>query len=252
MVGAVGTVNTGACDDIEALADLCAAEDLWLHVDGAFGAWAALLPEYKSLLDGLSRADSIAFDFHKWMYINFEVAGLIVRDAEAHRAAFSLTPAYLATQGSGRGLTGGGDLPWIADYDFQLSRAFRSLKAWMTLKEHGIRKFERLIRQNIDQARYLGELVNAHSGFELAAPVRLNMVAFRYRPADLDEKDCQDLNQHILAELQETGIAVLSGTTIYGRFYLRAGITNHRSTRADFDLLIEAITAIAVDRQKIS
>jgi glutamate/tyrosine decarboxylase-like PLP-dependent enzyme len=241
VVAAAGTVNTGAIDDIESIADLCAAEDLWLHVDGAFGAWAALLPEYDSLLRGLRRADSLAFDLHKWMYINFEVAGVLVRDAEAHRSTFSYTPAYLESQGSGRGLTGGGDLPWIADYDFQLSRSFRSLKAWMTLKEHGIRKFERLIRQNIDQALYLGARIDAHPDFELAAPVSMNVVAFRYVRPGQDEAWHKRLNEHILAELQEQGLAVLSSTTIRDQFYLRAGITNHRSTLEDFDRVIEDI-----------
>lgn len=238
VVGAAGTVNTGAFDDLNALADLCQQEDLWLHVDGAFGAWAVLSEDSKHLASGLERADSLAFDLHKWMYMPYELGCVLVRHEEEHRNAFTLTPAYLSRETDGRGLTGG-DLPWLTDYGFELSREFRALKAWMSLKEHGSRKYARLIQQNIDQARFLAELIEAAPELELAAPVPLNVVCFRYVQPGIQPVDLDALNKEILVELQEQGIAVLSGTQIRGKFVLRAAITNHRTRREDLDVLVE-------------
>lgn len=246
VVGAAGTVNTGAFDDLQALADICQDEDLWLHVDGAFGAWAVLAPGGCELVKGIERADSLAFDLHKWMYMPYEIGCVLVRHAEQHRKAFALTAAYLAKDGDGRGLSGG-DIPWFTDYDFQLSRRFRSLKVWMSLKEHGIRKYGRLIQQNIDQAKYLGELVDAAPDLELVAPVTLNVVCFRYVNAGLNGPALDALNKEILVELQERGIAVPSGTTIKGKYVLRVGHTNHRTRREDFRMLVREVSRLGVE-----
>jgi glutamate/tyrosine decarboxylase-like PLP-dependent enzyme len=243
VVGAAGTVNTGAIDDLNALADICQQEDLWLHVDGAFGAWAALALSVRNQVAGMERADSLAFDLHKWMYMPYEIGCVLVRREEEHRKAFSLTPAYLAHGEGGRGLTGG-DLPWLTDYGFQLSRGFRALKAWMSLKEHGIRKFGRLIQQNIDQARYLAELIAAAPELELMAPVTLNVVCFRHIRPGLDDAALDALNKQILVELQEQGIAAPSGTIIRGRYVLHVAHTNHRSRREDFDILVREVIRI--------
>ena len=237
VVGAAGTTNTGAIDDLEALADLCRQEDLWLHVDAAFGAWAALAPGARALVRGMERADSLAFDLHKWMYMPYEIGCVLVRSEEHHRNAFSLTPAYLAHGEGGRGMTGG-DLPWLSDYGYQLSRGFRALKAWMSLKEHGFRKYGRLIQQNIDQAHYLAGLIDAAPELELAAPVTLNVVCFRYVRPGLDDAALDTLNKQILVELQEQGIAAPSGTVIEGKYVLHVAHTNHRSQREDFDILV--------------
>jgi glutamate/tyrosine decarboxylase-like PLP-dependent enzyme len=245
LVGAAGTVNTGAIDDLHAMADICQGENLWFHVDGAFGAWAALAPGARHLVAGMERADSLAFDLHKWMYMPYQIGCVLVRREEAHRKTFSLTPVYLAREGDGRGLTGG-DLPWMTDYgfQFQLSRRFAALKAWMSLKEHGRRKYARLIQQNIDQARYLTELIQAQPELELAAPVPLNVVCFRYVRPGMDDAVLNALNKEILVELQEQGIAVPSGTTLRGRYVLRVGHTNHRTRRQDFDLLVREVIRI--------
>ncbi len=243
VVGGAGTVNTGAVDDLDALADICQQENLWLHVDGAFGAWATLAPSVREQVAGLERADSLAFDLHKWMYMPHEIGCVLVRHPEEHHQTFSLTPVYLARAGDGRGLTGG-DLPWLTDYGFQLSRGFRALKAWMSLKEHGSRKYGRLIQQNIDQIRYLAELIDAAPELELAAPVGLNIVCFRYIKPGLDEVALDALNKEILVELQEQGRAVPSGTTVRGRYVLRVGHANHRSRREDFDILVAEVIRI--------
>jgi aromatic-L-amino-acid decarboxylase len=240
VVGAAGTTNTGAIDDLEALADLCQAEDLWLHVDGAFGAWAALAPSAREQVAGMERADSLAFDLHKWMYMPYEIGCVLVRHEEEHRRAFSLTPAYL-THGEGERGLAGRDLPWLSDYGFQLSRGFRALKAWMSLKEHGSLKYGRLIQQNIDQARYLAERVEAAAQLELAAPVNLNVVCFRYVRPGLDDATLDQVNRQIVVELQEQGIAVLSGTTLRGREVLHVAHCNHRSRREDLDALVRAV-----------
>ncbi len=237
VVGAAGTTNTGAIDDLDGLADICQAEDLWLHVDGAFGAWAALAPRAKRQVKGMERADSLAFDLHKWMYMPYEIACILVQHEEDHRRTFSLTPAYLAHGEGERGLTGQ-DLPWLVDYGFQLSRGFRALKAWMSLKEHGSRKYGQMIQQNIDQARYLAELIEAAPELELAAPVPLNAVCFRYVRAGLDGPALDELNRQIVVELQEQGLAVPSGTTIDNKYVLHIVNTNHRSRREDFELLV--------------
>jgi glutamate/tyrosine decarboxylase-like PLP-dependent enzyme len=243
VVGAAGTANTGAIDDLDALADICHQENLWLHVDGAFGAWAALTPGARNQVVGMERADSLAFDLHKWMYLPYEIGCVLVRHEEEHRKAFSLTPVYLSREDDGRGLTGG-DLPWLTDYGFQLSREFRALKAWMSLKEHGSRKYGRMIQQNIDQARYLAELIDATPELELVAPVTLNVVCFRYIGSGLGDAALDALNKEILVELQEQGIAVPSGTTIAGKYVLRVGHTNHRSRREDFDVLVREVIRI--------
>jgi glutamate/tyrosine decarboxylase-like PLP-dependent enzyme len=243
VVGAAGTVNTGATDDLQALADICQREGLWLHVDGAFGAWIKLVPNLRHLVAGMERADSLALDLHKWMYMPYEIGCVLVREADTHRNAFTLTPAYLASEKSGRGLTGG-DLPWITDYGFELSRQFKALKAWMGFKEHGLRKYARLIEQNVAQARYLGELVEADPDMELLAPVSLNVVCFRYTQPGLDSAALDALNKEILVELQEQGITVLSGTTVRGKYALRAANTNHRTRREDFDLLVREVRRI--------
>jgi glutamate/tyrosine decarboxylase-like PLP-dependent enzyme len=240
VVGAAGTTNTGAIDDLNALADICQEEGLWLHVDGAFGAWAALAPGAKHLLAGMERADSLAFDLHKWMYMPYEIGCVLVRDEAAHRETFSLTPAYLHHGEGRRGLTGE-DLPWLSDYGFQLSRGFRALKAWMSIKEHGARKYGRLIQQNIDQARYLGKLIEAAPGLELAAPVTLNVVCFRFVRQGLDEERLDALNKQIEIELQEGGIAVVSITSVKGKRVLHVANTNHRSRREDFEVLVQEV-----------
>jgi glutamate/tyrosine decarboxylase-like PLP-dependent enzyme len=237
VIGSAGTVNTGATDDLRALAALCREEKLWFHVDGAFGALAALSPNLKSVVAGVEQADSIAFDLHKWMYLPFEAGCAIVRDPREHRAAFSLTPSYLNP--TARGIAVGGLS--FADLGLQLSRGFRALKVWMSLKAHGARLFGRLIEQNVRQARHLAALVESHARLELLAPVPLNVVCFRFRADRLSETELNALNEEILLRVQESGLAVPSSTLLGGAFAIRVAITNHRSRLSDFDALVAAV-----------
>lgn len=243
IIAAAGTTNTGAFDDINALAGICQDEGLWLHVDGAFGAWAALSPESKHLTAGMERADSLALDLHKWMYLPFAVGCTLVRSEEKHRGTFSHTPVYLAHGAGERGITGG-DLPWFSDYGYELSRGFRALKVWMSIKENGARKYGRIIQQNIDQARYLAERIEAAPELELVAPVALNVVCFRYVRPGLEDAALDWLNKHIEVELQEQGIAVLSSTTVRGRVAMRVANVNHRTCREDMDVLAREVIRI--------
>jgi aromatic-L-amino-acid decarboxylase len=234
VIGCAGTVNTGATDDLNALADICARERLWFHVDGAFGALAALSPDLRPLVAGMEQADSLAFDLHKWMYMPIEVGCTLVRAEEAHRKAFSLTPDYLvhATRGTAAGS------PWFSDYGVQLSRGFRALKVWMSLKAHGVASYRALIQQNVDQTRYLSGLVDDHPNLERLAPAPLNIVCYRYVEPGLSEEQLDSLNAELLIRLQEGGIAVPSSTVLRGRFAIRVANTNQRSRREDFDLLV--------------
>lgn len=243
IVGAAGTTNSGAIDPLNELADICQEEGIWLHVDGAFGAWAAIAPRYRHLVAGMERADSLAFDLHKWMYLPYAIGCVLIRREEDMRRSFSLTPTYLAHGEGERGLTGI-DIPWIVDYGFDLSRGFAALKAWMTIKEQGTLKYGRLIQQNIDQAHYLGELVEATPELELALPVSMNVVCFRYVHPDLDDGTLDALNKQIEIELQELGIAVPSIVTLWGKKHLHVAITNHRSCREDFALLVREVIRI--------
>jgi aromatic-L-amino-acid/L-tryptophan decarboxylase len=236
VVANCGTVATGALDDLEALASLCEREGLWLHVDGAFGALAALSPELRSRVRGLERADSLAFDLHKWGYVPYEAGCILVRDGHLQREAFAVAADYLAPAGGGVAPRG----TFLADQGPQLSRGFRALKVWMALQEHGAHRLGRLVHQNVEQAAYLAERIGAEAELELMAPVPLNVVCFRYRGAAAAQ-DWDSLNRELLVRLQQSGIAVPSHTLLEGRYALRVAITNHRSRRDDFDLLVSEV-----------
>jgi aromatic-L-amino-acid decarboxylase len=237
IIGNAGTVNTGAFDDLHALADIAEREGIWFHVDGAFGALAALSPESRYLTAGMKRADSLTFDMHKWMYVPYEAACILVRNREAHYHAFTLTPDYLAH--TERGIAGGSR--WWSDYGVELSRGFRALKVWMLLKEHGVEKYGRLIQQNIDQAAYLVRRVDAEPELERLAPAPLNIVCFRFRLPEMDDATLNHLNEELLLRVHESGVAIPSYTRINGQYAIRVAITNHRSQFADFDLLVDTV-----------
>ena len=243
IIATAATVNTGALDDLEALADIAAREKLWLHVDGAFGASLIVSRKLKHLLRGIERADSVAFDFHKWFYVPYDVGCVVVRDQERLRASFSPPANYLASLD--RGIAGGGVS--YGGLGADLSRRFRALKVWMSFKEHGADKYGELMEQNVDQAQYLARLVEKAPELELVAPVPLNVVCFRYAPAGSSEAQRNEWNREILMRLQERGIAAPSSTVLGGRFAIRAAIVNHRSTRRDFEILVDAVVEIGAE-----
>lgn len=240
VIGSAGTVNTGAVDDLNALADLCKREGIWFHVDGAIGAIAVLAESVRGRLAGIERADSVALDLHKWMHVPFEAGCVLVRDRTAHRNSFALTPEYLAPEV--RGVAGASF--WYSDYGVQLSRQFRALKVWMSIKEHGLDRFGRMIDRNVAQAHYLKGLIETDPRLELMAPVELDIVCFRYRFVDVADAAQNALNKEIVLRLQEQGIAAPSLTTLRGQTCIRVAIASHRSTDDDFALLVKHVLEI--------
>ena len=234
LIATAGTVNTGAIDDLEALANLAAEETLWLHVDGCIGALLAIAPANAHRVSGIARADSVALDPHKWLHAPFEVGCVLIRDASAHRGAFAVTQEYL--ESTTRGLA---SAAWLHEFGLQTTRGFRALKVWMALQENGVEKFGRLIDQNIAQAHYLTGLIEEEPLFELVAPTSINIVCFRYNPKGMEDDARKALNIEIMLRLQEEGIAVLSDTTVHGEHCLRVAINNHRTRREDLDMLVK-------------
>jgi aromatic-L-amino-acid/L-tryptophan decarboxylase len=233
IVGNAGTVNTGAIDPLEDLSAIAKKYKLWLHIDGAFGALAKMVPEYEAELKFIEQADSLAFDLHKWMYMPYEIACVLVRNKEAHRNSFAITPSYLEPET--RGLAGGPEP--FNNYGPELSRGFKSLKVWMSLKEHGLEKYKAMIRQNIAQALYMGYLIQQEDLLELLTPVTLNIVCYRYKREGLTNDTLNRMNKEILIRLQEQGIASPSSTILKGAYAIRVAITNQRSRKSDFELL---------------
>ena len=232
VVASAGTVDIGAIDDLTALAALCREEKLWFHVDGAFGALGILSPQLASQLAGIERADSIALDFHKWGQVPYDAGFLLVRDGERHRDAFAAPAAYLRREA--RGLAAGS--PWPCDLGVDLSRGFRALKTWFTLKTYGTDKLGAVITRCCALADYLKARVEAEPRLELLASVNLNIVCFRYRADDADR-----VNGEIVVNIQESGIAAPSTCSIDGKLCIRVCITNHRTTDGDLAILVQAV-----------
>jgi aromatic-L-amino-acid decarboxylase len=233
VVATAGTVDTGAIDDLDAVAGLCAGEKLWFHVDAAFAAMAALSARLRPMLRGIERADSVAFDFHKWAQVPYDAGCVLVRDPAHQLAAFAHHAAYLKHEA--RGLAGGG--VWPCDLGPDLSRGFRALKVWMTLKTYGADRIGEIVEQCCDVAQHLAARVDAEPALERLAPVALNIVCFR--PRACDDQAVADL----VADVQEQGIAAPSTTMLDGRLAIRAAIVNHRTTSADTDALVDAVLA---------
>jgi aromatic-L-amino-acid decarboxylase len=239
VVGSAGTVDIGAIDDLRALSSLCREEGLWFHVDGAYGALGILSPVLAPRLAGLENADSIAFDFHKWGQVPYDAGFLIVRDGDLHRQTFAAPAAYLRRET--RGLAAGS--AWPCDLGPDLSRGFRALKTWFTLKTYGTEKLGAVITRSCALAGYLETRILAEPRLELMAPVQLNIVCFRYRAADADT-----VNGNIVVDIQESGIAAPSTTVLDGQLAIRAAIVNHRTDTCDIDALISAVLEFGAQR----
>ncbi len=235
IVGTAGTVDTGAIDDLAGLADLARREKLWFHIDGACGALAMLAPDLAPKLAGIQCADSLAFDFHKWGQVPYDAGFLLVRDGALHRNAFAASCAYLRRET--RGLAAGSD--WPCDYGPDLSRGFRALKTWFTLKVYGAAAIGAAISRACALARDLERRILHSPELELLAPVELNIVCFRFRADDSDR-----VNANIVVELQESGSVAPSTTVIDGRLAIRAAIVNHRTDRGDIERLVERTLAL--------
>jgi aromatic-L-amino-acid/L-tryptophan decarboxylase len=231
IAATAGTVDVGAIDDLAAAAGIARREKVWFHVDGAYGALAMLAPDLAPRLAGIERADSIAFDFNKWGQVPYDAGFILVRDGTLHHATFASPAAYLRRET--RGMAAGS--PWPCDFGPDLSRGFRALKAWFTIKAYGAEKLGAAISKTCALAQYLKQSIEREPALELMAPVALNIVCFRYRSDHAD-----DVNRNIVADLQESGIAAPSTTNVKGCLAIRAAIVNHRTGRSDLDALIQA------------
>ncbi len=245
IVGTSGTVNTGAIDPMDELLALSRKYEMWFHVDGAYGALAKLDPKYEGRLKAIEEADSLAFDLHKWLYVPYEVGCTLIRDAKKHRESFAITPNYLLQES--RGLSGG--LDSINNYGFELSRGFKALKIWMSLKEHGRAKYAQMIAQNNRQAEYLADLVNQQPELELMAPVSMSITCFRMVKPGYSENQLRELNREILLRIQEEGIASPSSTILNGKYTLRVANVNQRTRMEDMDLLVREVLRIGREIQ---
>jgi glutamate/tyrosine decarboxylase-like PLP-dependent enzyme len=238
IVASAGTFNFGAFDPLEALADFAREQRLWLHVDGAFGALAVFSEQLKPLLAGIERADSIAFDFHKWAHAPYDAGFILVRDGEAQRRTFASPAAYLTRAEAGLAK---GEV-WPCDLGPDLSRGFRALKVWMTLQTYGTRALGEAMEANCAAARRLGELVEASTDFDLVAPVPLNIVCLSLTGEGADAG-----NRRLVETLHVRGLAAPSITLIDGRAAIRCAIFNHRTTTEDVESLFARMTELAAE-----
>lgn len=240
VIASAGTVNTGAIDPLDAIADVCARHGVWMHVDGGYGAPAILTSEYRMELAAIARADSLGVDAHKWMYVPVDAGMVLIRSATSMRDTFSLVPPYLRSDDDQHGVHGP---PWLSEYGSEQTRPFRALKVWMALRYFGTSGYARLIAHDIAMARYLADRVRATPELELREPQGLSIVCFRAVPAALDADDAaiDALNQRVLASLQLGGRAFLSGTVLHGRSWLRACIVNPGTMPEDADAMLDAV-----------
>jgi glutamate/tyrosine decarboxylase-like PLP-dependent enzyme len=241
IAATAGSASVGAIDDLQAIAELCRSQAIWFHVDGAFGALGMLAPDIAPRLQGIERADSIAFDFHKWGQVPYDAGFILVRDGKLHYNTFASPADYLKRES--RGMAAGS--PWPCDFGPDLSRGFRALKTWFTIKVYGAEKLGRIISNTCSLAQYMKRRIEAEPRLELLAPVALNIVCFRYRSADANR-----INADIVAALQESGIAAPSTATLNGQLAIRAAIVNHRTAASDIDALLDATLALGKIAEK--
>jgi len=248
VIGNAGTVNTGAFDDFNALADLADRQDMWLHVDGAFGAWVKLSRTHRHLVDGMERADSLGVDLHKWMNMPYGIGCTIVRDPLTLYSAFVYghDAEYLKTS---QDLIGelGDKLDDATMLSLALSRGYSSLKAYMLLRAYGRGKYSRLVQQNLDQIKYFAGVLEEDPLFEVTAPVASNIVCFRYKPHGYSDSRIEELNKDIRDALWADHFGVVSDTVAKGVFSLRACNVSYRSRRKDFDLLVDKMKRIGAE-----
>ena len=239
VVGTAGTVNTGAIDDLSSLAEIAKKYSMWFHVDGAYGGLASTLPSTKKHYKGLERADSVAIDFHKWLYQNFEVGCVLVNNWETLRRAYFKKADYLNTELEQKGRLD------FNEHTFQLSRNGKALKVWMSLKAYGMQRIRQMIQKDIDLAHYLADEVDKSDDFELASKSQLAVTCFRYTGKLFRENDIAQMNQRLIPALEKDGRVFITGTKLKGKFVLRSCIINHRKQQKDIDYLLTVIRDVA-------
>ena len=240
LIGNAGTVNTGAIDDLNALAEIAEKYELWYHIDGAYGALAGILDSLKADYQGMERADSIALDFHKWLYVPFEGGCTIVRSWDKLKRTYFKKAAYLDTE-----LGNEGNRLEYNEHYFQLSRNAKAFKVWMTLKAYGLNQIKEMIQKDIDLTNYLNELVNTAEDFELVANSKLAVSCFRYTGVMTDPSEIIEFNRRLMPELEKDGRVFIMGTSLKGDYAIRACFINHRKTKESTEYLLTVIREVA-------
>jgi aromatic-L-amino-acid decarboxylase len=242
VVGTAGTTNTGSVDPLAALADVCAERSLWFHVDGAYGAAAMLSPRGQALLTGIERADTLVLDPHKWLFQPFDMGCLIARQSEWLEATFSTVPEYLRdTQ-----VAAGGVNFW--ERGIQLTRGFRALKLWLSVKVFGWSAFREAIERGFELAELTEAAVRAQTGWEVTTPARLSVITFRCAPAGLSEPERDQLNRDLVNDMIADGTAMISSTVLRGQTVLRMCPMNPRATDEDITLTVGRLAELAEER----
>lgn len=239
-IGVAGTTNTGAVDDLNAVADICEKHDIWYHVDAAYGGPAAGVEGVGHLFEGIERADSVVINPHKWMFVPFEAGGVLVKNPDHLRATFSTIPDYLKSDRTGETRTD------LMEYNLPLTKEFKALKVWMTLKAYGAKKIRQTIREDIDKAAYLVKKIDAEPRLELMAPAPLSIVCFRYLPTgdDGSERKLSEINDELIHQIEQDGRVFLTGTKIGGETAMRVCFINHRTERKHIDKLVKVVLEI--------
>ena len=243
LIGNAGTVNTGAIDDLAALGHLAKEYSMWYHVDGAYGGLAAMLPSLKAKYQGLEMADSVAVDFHKWLYQPFEAGCVMVKNWQILKRAYFKKADYLDTS-----LEGVGRLDFNEHY-FQLSRNAKALKIWMSVKAYGMTRIRKMIQKDIDLTHYLAEQIESSPDFEIKSRSNLAVACFRYVGDIEEEQEIARINQELIPVLERDGRVFVTGTRLNGEFVLRACIINHRKQESDIDFLLKVIRELAQNLQ---
>jgi aromatic-L-amino-acid decarboxylase len=228
-VATVGTTSSSSIDPVPAIAEICVREDVWLHVDGAYGGVLAIVPEFRFILEGVERADSLVVNPHKWLFTPFDCSALFVRRPEVLKRAFSLVPEYLVTREQD-------DVVNFMDYGVQLGRRFRALKLWMIIRAFGTEGLIERLRDHCALARVFADWVRASPDWELLAPVPFALVCFRYAPSGMSEPDRDRVNEQILHAVNESGDVFLSHTKLDDRFTLRLSVGNIRTEQRHVEL----------------
>lgn len=240
-IAVAGTTNSGAVDNLEAVAEICQRHDLWFHVDAAYGGPAAKVDGVGRLFDGIEEADSVVVNPHKWMYVPFEAGGLLVNEPDHLRQTFSTLPDYLKSDEQNGGRTD------LMEYNLPLTKEFKALKVWMTIKAYGADRIRKEIARDIAKAQYLSDLIDETPELELMAPAPLSIVCFRYNPGKLDDQELNRLNDQIIAEIEGDGRVFLTGTKIRNQTALRVCFINPRTKNEDVALLRDVVLDIAAN-----
>ncbi|MFO7847319.1 MAG: pyridoxal-dependent decarboxylase, partial [Balneolaceae bacterium] len=239
VIGIAGTTNSAAVDNLKVLSDIAKEEKMWYHVDAAYGGPAAKLPGVRHLFEGIEEADSVVVNPHKWLYVPFEAACILVKEPEKLRRTFSLIPDYLRSNEDEGGRTD------LMEYQLPLTKSFKSLKVWMTLKAFGAKRLRETIQGDIDNAQYLQSLIEKSDDFEMLAPVPLSIACFRYAPAGLNEEEMDELNRKLAHAIEQDGRIFLTATKIKGKTALRTCFINPRTTKKDVEWIPEVIRDLA-------